>query len=150
MVYFLYSSSTLEVQGQISAGLNVLSGGSSEDMLKVKLIPNHFRLDTTPLPAAINLFEKGGHSAVSVTLDRHVFLSDVLESLMCCARLMMRDNFLVRDFLPFYGSNEMLRGDERVAQEHGIAHHLNVLLGREVLEFGIVDFIIVDLIGSVS
>ncbi len=51
------------------------------------------------------------------------------------AKLMMSDDFGVGDRLPYGGPEQVLRLDQRVAEEAIAADHLNELLGRHGVPF---------------
>jgi hypothetical protein len=122
-----------------------LSSSPPEYTLKLELVPDDFGLDPTPFPLPVDLLEEGGHGAVAVAFDGHIFSAHVLESLMSRTRLMMRDDLLVRDLFPLCGSDQVLAGDEFITEEKRVAHHFNVLFCGKVDEFCIVDFVVIDL-----
>jgi hypothetical protein len=135
-------------------------------MLEVEFVPDDLGLDTGPLPRPIDFFVVCGHGAVAVPFDCHFLPLHVLEPLVGSTGLVVRNDLHVVNLFPLGGTNQMLRSNQLIAEEqrvtathqdqlmppqalewHGNAspHHLNVLLGRQVSEVGIIHFVVLDL-----
>lgn len=87
---------------------------------------------------------------VPVSLVLHSLLIESSVALMSSPQLVMAENFLLGDFLPFRCADVVLRMDEGIPQEAFMAHDPHELFRRQLIPFVAINLAIVDLTGIVS
>jgi len=101
-----------------------------EDLRKIVLVPTHGRPQPGKLPDTVYLLVEmlvGGVPVASPVDPLHVRAG---VAKMIRPQLMMSDDFGVGDALPFCGCKQVLRLDERVAEEAIITDHFDKVVGQ--------------------
>ena len=116
-----------------------------KDLLKLKLIPPNRWSQPGQLPLSPNLpIEMFNHS-MSMSLVLHNPHIQRRISLMRGSQLMMANDFIVGDFLPFGGADVVLGVDEGVAHEANVRHNADEIFCRHGIPFVAVDVCVIDL-----
>lgn len=89
-------------------------------LVKLKLRPPDVRAQARKLPHALHLLVPVQVEAVRVPADRDFRHARVFVHLVRHPQLVVPDYLLVVDALPFCAADEVLRAEERVAEDEGV------------------------------
>lgn len=100
-----------------------------EDLVKVELAPADLGAEAGELPLAVDLAIPVGVGAVGVALDGDDGARLVRVALVRDAQLVHADDLGVADLLPLGAADEVLRHEQRVAQDGLVRDHGDELFG---------------------
>lgn len=122
----------------------------SKHGLEVVLGPADLGVESRKLPHAVDLLVPVHVVAVRVALDGDRLAARVRVLLVRHAQLVVPDDLRVRYLLPARAADEVLRLEQRVAEDRLVADHGDELLGRHGLPDLVEEGAVVDLVRDVS
>lgn len=118
-----------------------------EYLIEIILVPADIRVKAGELPDAVDLAVPMHVRRVGVALDGDLRARGVRVALVRHAQLVRADDLGVRDLLPLGAADEVLRLEQRVAEDGGRGDHGDVLFGRHRLPELVQEGAVVNLFG---